>query len=179
MQDVHEQILKVLTSFYGTPTADQRDHIASMAEAVMGEAVAPRVAALQRELAAARVKHQAELASLQAFADRCREKDWAHSAEQVERRAAAEAERDLLRETLAESDLGAQVLAQWEAVAAADADRDRLVAERDALKAAWDRLGKLIESYPPGSDFAQSGAQDLFRRMHALDAPETPGDADV
>jgi DNA repair exonuclease SbcCD ATPase subunit len=52
-----------------------------------------------------------------------------------ERRRAAEAERDLLRETLADSDLGAQVLAQWEAIAAADADRDRLEAERDALKA--------------------------------------------
>jgi hypothetical protein len=46
------------------------------------------------------------------------------------------AERDLLRETLAEADLGAQVLAQWEAIAAADADRDRLETERDALKAA-------------------------------------------
>lgn len=48
----------------------------------------------------------------------------------------AEAERDLLRETLAESDLGAQVLAQWEAIAAADADRDQLETERDSLVAA-------------------------------------------
>lgn len=54
----------------------------------------------------------------------------------LKRALAAEAERDLLRETLAESDLGALTLAQWEAIAAADADRDRLEAERDALKAA-------------------------------------------
>lgn len=46
--------------------------------------------------------------------------------------------------------------------------------ERDALKAAHKRLGELIESYPPGSDFARSGAQALFRRMHALDTPSTP-----
>lgn len=57
----------------------------------------------------------------------------------LKRALAAEAERDLLRETLAESDLGALTLAQWEAIAAADADRDRLEAERDALKAAIER----------------------------------------
>ena len=46
----------------------------------------------------------------------------------------ARAERDALRETLAETDLGAQVLAQWEAIAAADADRDRLEAQVAALQ---------------------------------------------
>lgn len=51
MQEVHEQILKVLTSYYGTPTADQRDHIASMAGAVMSEAVAPELERLKAELA--------------------------------------------------------------------------------------------------------------------------------
>ncbi|MCO6011515.1 hypothetical protein NE236_41850 [Actinoallomurus purpureus] len=56
--------------------------------------------------------------------------------EQTRRAVAAETERDLLRETLAETDLGALTLAQWEAIADADADRDRLETERDALKAA-------------------------------------------
>lgn len=49
---------------------------------------------------------------------------------------------------------------------------EELLAERDMLKAAWDRMDELIESYPPGSNFAQSGAQALFRRIHALTVPE-------
>lgn len=43
------------------------------------------------------------------------------------------------------------------------------IAERDEARAALQRVQDLIESYPPGSNFAQSGAQDIFRRMAALD----------
>jgi hypothetical protein len=44
-----------------------------------------------------RERHEAKLASLQAFADRCREKDWAYAAERTRRAVEAEAERDALK----------------------------------------------------------------------------------
>jgi hypothetical protein len=44
------------------------------------------------QLRAELAKERRNLGSLQALADRCREKDWAHSAEQVRRREQAEAE---------------------------------------------------------------------------------------
>jgi hypothetical protein len=59
------------------------------AEARVGHAEAGAQLSSER-LAKAREEHQAKVASLQALADRCREKDWAHSAEQAKRREEAE-----------------------------------------------------------------------------------------
>lgn len=52
----------------------------------------------------------------------------------------AKAEREVFRLALSESDLGAQILAQWETIAAADADRDRLEARVAALREELDAL---------------------------------------
>jgi hypothetical protein len=45
-------------------------------------------------------RHDAKLASLQALADRCREKDWAYAAERIRERDEARTERDELNDTI-------------------------------------------------------------------------------
>lgn len=81
---------------------------------------------------------RAELAEAKRQFSTFRDEVLGNLSDAIRERNEAQAERDLLRETLAESDLGAQVLAQWEAIAAADADRDRLQAERDEIKRVTD-----------------------------------------
>jgi hypothetical protein len=77
------------------------------------------------------------------------------------RRARLRREIEILRYRLAVR-IGGRVLR--EADAEAKADRESVA-----------RMSDLIESYPPGSRFAQSGAQALFRRMlHAPLGPAEP-----
>jgi hypothetical protein len=84
---------------------------------------------------------------------------------------ALRAERDLLRETLAESDLGAQIQAQWEAIAAADVDRDRLAGELAELKVgvaeAIRRVRSWMDPDDPGPLFAPGFAGEVDRTLRA------------
>jgi chromosome segregation ATPase len=111
-----------------------------------------------------RERHEVKLASLQAFADRCREKDWAHSAEQAKRREQAEAERD-----------DAQKRADW-----LRGHAEWLSDERDALKAAVQHLAAeahrrkwVHEGSPAFGDFHRLGNELLA----ALAAPAGNEDA--
>jgi ribonuclease D len=71
-----------------------------------------------------RERHEAKLASLQALADRCREKDWAYADERVRERDEARAERDALKATVQRVQ---SIAGQWVAQAAAADDGDELV----------------------------------------------------
>lgn len=107
--------------------------IAEVAASVRWEDAARRIAAA--ETRADKAEYDLEIRTHTARSNgRAHRVAYLESEKQRERAEAAENERDLLREALGESDLGAQVLAQWEAIAAADADRDRLEEQVAALQ---------------------------------------------
>jgi len=67
-------------------------------------------------------------------------------------------------EALSESDLGAQILAQWEALA--DADRDRLAAERDRYRLAWQsaQVSPMTDTYQVAEGSGWMDAQGVHHR---------------
>jgi regulator of replication initiation timing len=85
---------------------------------------AERAEGQRQEMYERLVANEAKLAGLQAFADRCRAKDWAYSAEQAKRREQAEAEVERLRVALGSRIAEKRLLG---------VQATRLRAERDAL----------------------------------------------
>jgi hypothetical protein len=90
---------------------------------------------------------------------------------------AVDAERDALREVLAETDKGSIILAQWEAIAAADADRDRLGAERDEARATIARLQTLRDELADGR-WTGEARDYVIERLDAVLGAAGGGDTD-
>jgi hypothetical protein len=89
-----------------------------------------------------------------------------------------EVERDALQEALEDDDKGAMILAQWEAIAAADADRDRLTALLEQVDAAaGSLLADLLRILPAGSGLYVKATQ--ISELLASEDERAAGGAEV